>query len=143
MRRGANRAEYRREDLLAVLDAGTVAHVGVSTDDGPIVLPMAYARTADRMYLHGAAGNANRRPYALAEPLARLDDALAAEGRRRGDDFTLSLCPYSPLDRTAVAAYAEAGVDRLIALCMAFTPDDLEQTLDQLVADVLEPAKAA
>jgi uncharacterized protein len=58
LRRGANRAAYDRTSLLAVLDAGMVAHVGVSTGEGPVVLPMAYARTDDRLYLHGATGNA-------------------------------------------------------------------------------------
>ena len=42
----------------AVLDEGLVAHVGILTDHGPVVLPMAYARVGGTMYLHGAAGNA-------------------------------------------------------------------------------------
>ena len=42
----------------AVLDEGLVAHVGVVTDRGPIVLPMAYGRVGGILYLHGAAGNA-------------------------------------------------------------------------------------
>ena len=42
----------------AILDAGLLAHVGVITDEGPVVLPMAYARVGARLYLHGAAGNA-------------------------------------------------------------------------------------
>ncbi len=58
LRRGANRAEYDRDAILAVLDAGMVAHVGVVTDDGPIVLPMAYGRDDDCLYLHGSAANA-------------------------------------------------------------------------------------
>jgi nitroimidazol reductase NimA-like FMN-containing flavoprotein (pyridoxamine 5'-phosphate oxidase superfamily) len=58
LRRGANRAEYDRDAILAVLDAGMVAHVGVVTDDGPIVLPMAYGRDDDWIYLHGSAANA-------------------------------------------------------------------------------------
>lgn len=58
VRRGASRAEYDKEAKLAVLDAGLVAHVGVSTPEGPVVLPMAYSCTDDCIYLHGAAGNA-------------------------------------------------------------------------------------
>ncbi len=58
LRRGASRAEYEKEPLLEILDAGMVAHVGVMTPDGPIVLPMAYGRTNEHLYLHGAAGNA-------------------------------------------------------------------------------------
>ena len=58
LRRGPTRAAYDRETMLAVLDTGLVAHVGVVTDDGPIVLPMAYARTDEWLYVHGSAANA-------------------------------------------------------------------------------------
>jgi nitroimidazol reductase NimA-like FMN-containing flavoprotein (pyridoxamine 5'-phosphate oxidase superfamily) len=58
LRRGANRAEYDRDAILAVLDAGMVAHVGVVTDDGPIVLPMAYGRDDGWLYVHGSIANA-------------------------------------------------------------------------------------
>jgi nitroimidazol reductase NimA-like FMN-containing flavoprotein (pyridoxamine 5'-phosphate oxidase superfamily) len=34
-----------------------IAHVGVQTPDGPLVLPMAYGRDDDTLYLHGAAAN--------------------------------------------------------------------------------------
>lgn len=58
VRRGANRAEYDTQTILEILDAAMVAHVGVITDDGPIVLPMVYGRTDDTLYLHGSAANA-------------------------------------------------------------------------------------
>ncbi len=58
MRRGTNRAEYDPATMREVLDAGMVAHVGVATDDGPIVLPMAYGRTDNTLFLHGAVANA-------------------------------------------------------------------------------------
>ncbi len=53
VRRGAIRAEYDRAAIFEVLDAGLIAHVGVVTDDGPIVLPMAYGRTDEWLYVHG------------------------------------------------------------------------------------------
>ena len=58
LRRGAIRAEYDREAIFAVLDAGLIAHVGVTTEDGPIVLPMAYGRTDEWLYVHGSVANA-------------------------------------------------------------------------------------
>ena len=57
VRRGAPRARYERTDVLEILDAGLIAHVGVTTPDGPLVLPMVYGRDEDRLYLHGAAAN--------------------------------------------------------------------------------------
>lgn len=58
VRRGAIRAEYDRDEVFAVLDAGLIAHVGVVTDDGPIVVPMAYGRTDEWLYVHGSVANA-------------------------------------------------------------------------------------
>lgn len=57
VRRGSKRAEYDRAILLEILRVGTVAHVGVVTDSGPLVLPMVYGITEDTMYLHGALAN--------------------------------------------------------------------------------------
>jgi nitroimidazol reductase NimA-like FMN-containing flavoprotein (pyridoxamine 5'-phosphate oxidase superfamily) len=58
LRRGAARGVYDRDAVFAVLDVGLVAHVGVVTNDGPIVLPMAYGRTDEWLYVHGSVANA-------------------------------------------------------------------------------------
>jgi uncharacterized protein len=58
LRRMADRGAYDRAAIFEVLDAGIIAHVGVVTDEGPIVLPMAYGRTDDWLYLHGSVANA-------------------------------------------------------------------------------------
>lgn len=57
VRRGAKRARYDRAGLLEILRSGAVAHVGVATGAGPLVLPMAYGIDGDTMYLHGALAN--------------------------------------------------------------------------------------
>ena len=57
VRRGVPRALYGRDDILGILDAGMIAHVGVTTPEGPLVLPMAYGHDGERLYLHGAAAN--------------------------------------------------------------------------------------
>lgn len=38
----------------AILDQGLVAHVGFIADGRPMVIPMAYARDGNRLYIHGA-----------------------------------------------------------------------------------------
>jgi nitroimidazol reductase NimA-like FMN-containing flavoprotein (pyridoxamine 5'-phosphate oxidase superfamily) len=38
----------------AILDQGLVAHVGFVANERPMVIPMAYARDGDRLYIHGA-----------------------------------------------------------------------------------------
>ena len=73
--------------------------------------------------------------------LSELDEALAAEGRTRAD-IAVSASPYfRPLEPGDVEAYAAAGVDRLIVMCLAFGPDDLLPTLDTLAEEVLQPAR--
>lgn len=58
LRRGAALGVYERDAVFDVLDAALVAHVGVATSDGPIVLPMAFGRSEEWLYLHGSAANA-------------------------------------------------------------------------------------
>jgi nitroimidazol reductase NimA-like FMN-containing flavoprotein (pyridoxamine 5'-phosphate oxidase superfamily) len=53
--RKAQREVTDRAAALAVLDAGMVAHVGFIAEGRPMVMPMAYARRGDTLYLHGAA----------------------------------------------------------------------------------------
>ena len=84
----------------------------------------------------------NRLPGDLAEPLGRLDAILADHDRSR-DDVVITVCPYfNPVTPEMVAQYADAGVDRLVVLCLAFDVPTLESQLDDLARDVLEPARA-
>ena len=46
-----------RADLYAVLDAGLICHLGVVADGAPVVLPTAYGRDGDTLYLHGSSAN--------------------------------------------------------------------------------------
>ena len=48
---------FRRDDLNAILDEGLVAHVGFGTGHGPVVIPMAYARDDEYLYMHGSTGS--------------------------------------------------------------------------------------
>lgn len=52
--RHAERASYDRHAAYAVLDEGLVAHVGLDTGSGVMVIPMTYARIDDQLVLHGA-----------------------------------------------------------------------------------------
>lgn len=78
VRRGANRAVYDPVAIQAILRAGTIAHVGVNTDDGPIVLPMAYTATDDQLLIHGSVANAMMRAGKSMEVCATVTivDAL-------------------------------------------------------------------
>ena len=57
LRRLRERGRSDRADLYAVLDAGLVCHLGVVSDGAPVVLPTAYGRDGDTLYLHGSSAN--------------------------------------------------------------------------------------
>ena len=85
----------------------------------------------------------NRLPEDLRRAARAARRALAAEGRtRRRHQRCRCARTSTQRRRRRSSGYAAAGVDRLIVLCLAFGPDDLATTLDELVADVLEPALA-
>jgi nitroimidazol reductase NimA-like FMN-containing flavoprotein (pyridoxamine 5'-phosphate oxidase superfamily) len=54
LRRIPERGSHDRAVADAILDEGLVAHVGLATDDGPVVIPTLYARDGDGLLLHGS-----------------------------------------------------------------------------------------
>ena len=57
VRRHSERARTDRAELYAVLDAGMICHFAVIRDGSPVVLPTAYGRVGDTLYLHGSSAN--------------------------------------------------------------------------------------
>ena len=52
--RHGERGSWDRDVAYAILDEGMVAHVGLDTGSGVMVIPMTYARLDDELILHGA-----------------------------------------------------------------------------------------
>ncbi len=67
LRRHPERGHADREALYAILDEALVCHVGLCTDDGPVVIPTTHARHGDVLVLHGS-------------PASRLLRGAGAEG---------------------------------------------------------------
>ena len=57
VKRHRDRGSYEREQIDAILDEGMICHLAVSIDGTPWMIPTAYGRDGDVVYLHGAAGN--------------------------------------------------------------------------------------
>ena len=57
LRRHKDRGQADRTALYEVLDAGLICHLGVVADGDPVVLPTAYGRDGDTLYLHGSSAN--------------------------------------------------------------------------------------
>jgi nitroimidazol reductase NimA-like FMN-containing flavoprotein (pyridoxamine 5'-phosphate oxidase superfamily) len=69
LRRKRERGDYDRAAAYAILDEAVVCHVGFTLDGTPHIVPMAYARVGDDLYLHGAAGNRMLRQVATGVPV--------------------------------------------------------------------------
>lgn len=54
LKRHPERGVFDAEGLNAILDEALIAFVGFETEDGPTVLPLAFARMGDALYVHGA-----------------------------------------------------------------------------------------
>ena len=57
LRRLPKRGPFDRETACRILDEGFVCHVGFTVDGQPYVIPTAYARVGDRLYIHGSPGD--------------------------------------------------------------------------------------
>ena len=55
--RGPKRATYSREDIYQIVDSHFLCHLAYVFEQTPIVIPTAYGRKGDTLYLHGATKN--------------------------------------------------------------------------------------
>ena len=81
LRRHRERGQADRAALYEVLDAGLICHLGVVSDGVPAVLPTAYGRAGDILYLHGSSANgafwaADGQPVCVT--VTHLDGIVAA-----------------------------------------------------------------
>ncbi|WP_019630190.1 pyridoxamine 5'-phosphate oxidase family protein [Actinomadura atramentaria] len=61
VRRYPERSTADRAALYRLLDEGMVCHLGVVLDGAPRVIPTAYGRSGDTLYLHGSTGSTTLR----------------------------------------------------------------------------------
>ena len=54
IKRLPKRADYDRQTIHAILDEALICHVGFAVEGQPYVIPTAYGRVGDRLYIHGS-----------------------------------------------------------------------------------------
>lgn len=54
IKRLPKRGSYGRDTIHAILDEGLICHIGFAIDGQPFVIPTAYGRVDDCLYLHGS-----------------------------------------------------------------------------------------
>ena len=69
VKRLPQRAAYEREAVHAILDEGLVCHVGFAVEGQPYVIPTAYGRVGETLYIHGSAASRMLRTLSGGIPL--------------------------------------------------------------------------
>ena len=65
VRRLPERGKYDQDTVYSILDEGFICHVGfVAADGRPIVIPTAYGREGNKLYIHGSMGSRMQRMLA-------------------------------------------------------------------------------
>jgi nitroimidazol reductase NimA-like FMN-containing flavoprotein (pyridoxamine 5'-phosphate oxidase superfamily) len=54
IKRLPKRGNYDRQTIYQILDEGLICHVGFVANEQPFVIPTAYGRVGDRLYIHGS-----------------------------------------------------------------------------------------
>jgi nitroimidazol reductase NimA-like FMN-containing flavoprotein (pyridoxamine 5'-phosphate oxidase superfamily) len=82
LRRHPERGSHDRAEVHAILDAGWVCHVALTTDHGPLVVPTAYGRVGETLYLHGSPASklarAGRKGIGLCVNVTLVDGLVLA-----------------------------------------------------------------
>jgi uncharacterized protein len=78
VRRHAERGVYDMEQICAILDEGYICNLGFTVDGQPCVIPTAYGRSGNHIYLHGSA--ASRTLCSLAEGITVCATVTLVDG---------------------------------------------------------------
>jgi uncharacterized protein len=120
LHRYAHRAAYDRATVDALLDEGFVCHVGLTTPEGfPIVIPLAYGRDGDVVYLHGSAASRLFRGARPAETeicmtVTFVDGLVVARSTYNTDINYRSVVIIGPASEVEDLDERRAGLDLMV-----------------------------
>ncbi|WP_068085972.1 pyridoxamine 5'-phosphate oxidase family protein [Polycladidibacter stylochi] len=81
--RTTKRAQYDTGKVYAIIDQSLVAHVSFIHEDRPMVIPMAFARQEDTLYIHGAKAariiKENAQSAQISMAFTHIDGIVAAK----------------------------------------------------------------
>jgi nitroimidazol reductase NimA-like FMN-containing flavoprotein (pyridoxamine 5'-phosphate oxidase superfamily) len=69
LKRLPQRGAYERKTIYRILDEGFICHVGFVFNDEPVVIPMAYGRAGNVLYIHGSGASRMLRELASGIPV--------------------------------------------------------------------------
>jgi nitroimidazol reductase NimA-like FMN-containing flavoprotein (pyridoxamine 5'-phosphate oxidase superfamily) len=135
LKRLPQRASYDREVVYQILDEGFICHVGFTVEGQPFVIPTAYGRVGDKLYIHGSAASRTLRALSGGIPVCvtvTLVDGLVLA--RSAFHHSIN---YRSVVILGAATMVEAAEEKMTAL-RAFTDhvipgrwDDVREPNDQ------------
>jgi uncharacterized protein len=134
LKRLPQRGSYDREVVYKILDEGFVCHVGFAVDGQPFVIPTAYGRIGDKLYIHGSAASRTLRASGRGIPVCvtvTLVDGLVLA--RSAFHHSIN---YRSVVILGAATMVEAAEEKMTAL-RAFTEHVIPGRWD----DVREPSE--
>ncbi len=120
LHRYAHRAAYDRATIDAILDDGFVCHVGLATKDGfPVVIPLAYGRDHDVVYLHGSAASrffrgARAPEVEICMTVTHVDGIVVARSTYNTDINYRSVVIIGPASEVKELDEKRAGLDLMV-----------------------------
>lgn len=132
LKRLPDRGSYDREQVYRILDEGFVCHAGFVVDGQPFVIPTAYGRVGDKLYIHGSAASRAMRSLVGGIPVCvtvTLVDGLVLA--RSAFHHSIN---YRSVVILGAATMVEAAEEKMVAL-RAFTEHVVPGRWD----DVREP----
>ena len=132
LKRLPQRGSYDREEVYRILDEGFVCHVGFAVNGQPFVIPTAYGRVGDKLYIHGSSASRTLRGLSGGIPVCvtvTLVDGLVLA--RSAFHHSIN---YRSVVILGAATMVEAAEEKMTAL-RAFT----EHVIPGRWGDVREP----
>lgn len=118
LKRGAQRGSYELDAIRAILDEGLVCHLAFHANGSPHVIPTAYGRDGDTVYVHGAAANRALRALCHGEPacltVTLVDGLVLARSAFHHSMNYRSVILYGPMREVTDADERARAFERLI-----------------------------
>ena len=135
LRRLPQRASYERRIIYKILDEGFVCHVGFIDSGHPVVIPTAYGRRGDMLYLHGSAASRMLRALAGGIPVCVTVTLL--------DGLVLARSAFHhSMNYRSVVVFGTASVVKYVAETLSALRAISEHIMPGRWADVRKPSKS-
>ena len=123
IKRIPKRGQYEREIVYQILDEGLVCHIGFVVDDQPYVIPTAYGRVGEKLYIHGSP--ASRMLRTLKESINVCITVTLVDGlvlARSAFHHSMNYRSVVVFGKASVVQDAQEKLEALYAFCEHVVP---------------------